>query len=233
MADWKIHRRHGECSRCEAAFEDGQRLASLLRIDGEQSLLREDLCQACWDAGDPESYLFWWFTRHHPTRSKTVQLDLGSLERLFMELANREEGSLRELRYLLCLLLMRKRKLKLVKVQRGKDGERLLLRRPRRQEEIPVDVFDFTSEKLEELRTRLQEVLDGAGPLAEEELGADEASAADPEGPEGSEGSEGNEGAEGGTSLVAEASASRDGEAEATDPESDAPRSLGASAVEA
>ncbi len=170
MADWKIRRRHGECSRCEAAFEDGQRLASLLRIDEEDDLLREDLCEACWKAGDPESYLFWWFTRHHPTRSKTVQLDLGSLERLFMELGSREEGSLRELRYLLCLLLMRKRKLKLIRVLRGKEGERLILRRPRRQEELAVHVFDFTTERLEELRSRLQEVLDGAGPLAGDEL---------------------------------------------------------------
>jgi len=184
MADWKIRRRHGECSRCEAAFEDGQRLASLLRIDEEDDVLREDVCEACWKAGDPDSYLFWWFTRHHPTRSKTVQLDLGSLERLFMELGSREEGSLRELRYLLCLLLMRKRKLKLIRVLRGKDGERLILRRPRRQEEIEVHVFDFTTERLEELRSRLQEVLDGAGPLAGDELPGGES---DEEGAEPSE----------------------------------------------
>lgn len=169
MADWKIRRRHGECSRCLAAFEDGQRLASLLRVDEEELLVREDLCEVCWKEGDSSGYLFWWFTHHHAARARTVQLDLPSIERLFLELEGREERSLRELRYLLCLLLMRKKRVKLVRVLRGKEGERLVLRRPRRQEELVVHVFEFSPEKLDELRARLQEVLDGAGPLEEED----------------------------------------------------------------
>ena len=168
MADWKIRRRHGECSRCETSFEDGQRLASLLRIDEEQQLLREDVCDPCWKAGDPSGYLFWWFTHHHASRARTVQLDLPSIERLFLELEGREEVALRELRYLLCLLLMRKKRVKLVRVLRGKDGERLVLRRPRRQEELVVHVFEFSPEKLDELRGRLQQVLEGAAPAEPE-----------------------------------------------------------------
>ena len=168
MAEWKIRRRHGECSACAAAFEDGTRHASSLRFDEEESLVREDLCQACWEAADESSYVFWWFTRHEVDRKKTVQLDMGSLERLFMELQGREEEKLRELRYLLCLLLMRKRKLKLVKVKRGSKGEQLVLRRPRRTEELLVWVYEFTPDRMEELRTRLQEVLDGVGSEDEE-----------------------------------------------------------------
>jgi hypothetical protein len=179
MADWKIRRRHGECSRCLAAFEDGQRLASLLRVDEEELLVREDLCEACWKEGDSSGYLFWWFTHHHAARARTVQLDLPSIERLFLELEGREEHSLRELRYLLCLLLMRKKRVKLVRVLRGKEGERLVLRRPRRQEELVVHVFEFSPEKLDELRARLQEVLDGAGPLEEEDGSGPDAGAED------------------------------------------------------
>jgi hypothetical protein len=163
MSDWKIRRRHGECSTCEGTFEDGTRHASSLRFDEEETLVREDLCETCWDDVDESGYLFWWFTRHQEDRKKTVQLDLGSLERLFMELDGRGEEKLRELRYLLCLLLMRKRKLKLIKVKRGSKGEELVLRRPRRTEELSVWVYDFTPDRMEELRTRLQEVLDGMG----------------------------------------------------------------------
>jgi hypothetical protein len=168
MADWKIRRRDGECTRCEAGFGEGDRHASLLRLDEEETLLREDLCPDCFASGDTDSYLFWWFTRFHEQRSKSLQLDLSSLERLFMELDGREEEKLRELRYLLCLLLMRKRKLKLQKVKRGKDGEVLVLRRPRRQEELEVWVYDFTPDRMEEMRTRLQEVLEGSGPSEED-----------------------------------------------------------------
>lgn len=168
MADWKIRRRLGECTRCETVFEEGDRHASLLRVDEQEDLLREDLCSPCFAAGDQDSFLFWWFTHYHENRSKALQLDLASLERLFLELDGRQETKLRELRYLLCLLLMRKRKLKLQKVKRHKDGEVLVLRRPRRQEEIEVWVFDFTPEQIEEMRSRLQEVLEGAGPTQEE-----------------------------------------------------------------
>jgi len=164
MAEWKIRRRHGECTRCQSVFEEGGRLASVLRLDEEKDLLREDLCESCWGADSPATYLFWWFTRFHASRKRTLQLDLGSLERLFMELEGKQEQQLAELRYLLCLLLMRKRKLKLKQVKRGKQGEELILRRPRRDENLAVWVFDFTPERIEELRLRLQEVLEGAGP---------------------------------------------------------------------
>jgi hypothetical protein len=173
MSDWKIRRRLGECTHCETAFEDGTRHASLLRIDAEEALVREDICDTCWDGGEGEDVLFWWFTVYYQTRKQTVQMDLASLERLFMELDGREEEKLRELRYLLCLLLMRKRKLKLQKVKRDKAGECLLLRRPRREEELAVWVYDFTPDRMEELRSSLQELMDGAGPRPEDLSGGD------------------------------------------------------------
>ncbi len=175
MAEWKIRRRLGECSGCASAFEEGARHASSLRFDGKEILVREDLCSACWSSGDESSYLFWWFTRHQKNRKATLQLDLSSLERLFMGLGGREEEPLRELRYLLSLLLMRKRKLKLIKVERGAKGEKLVLRRPRRTEELSVWVFDFTPDRIEELRARLQEALDGAGSEPSEESAPQEA----------------------------------------------------------
>ncbi len=168
MSDWKIRRRLGECTRCQTVFEDGTRHASLLRFEGEESLAREDICSGCWDGGEGDNVLFWWFTVYYQTRKQTVQMDLASLERLFMELDGREEEKLRELRYLLCLLLMRKRKLKLQKVKRDKAGECLLLRRPRREEELAVWVYDFTPDRMEELRSSLQELMDGAGPTTED-----------------------------------------------------------------
>ncbi len=186
MAEWKIRRRHQQCSRCESTFEDGTRHVSLLRIDEEESLLREDLCLVCWEGADQAAVLFWWATCFHENRKKSLQLDLESLERLFMELDGTEPEKLRELRYLLCLLLMRKRKLKLVRVARSRGEERLILRRPRRREELEVWVFDFTPEKIEEMRVRLQEVLEGAGAAedgdpAPAEEGGPEAAAAEAE----------------------------------------------------
>ena len=174
MSDWKIRRRHGECSRCQSAFEDGTRHASILRIDDEESLVREDLCPTCWEGEDQAEMLFWWFTHHQEDNKKTLRLDLESLERLFMELEGREQEKIRELRYLVCLLLMRKRKLKLIRVERKKQGEKLILRRPRRTEELSVWVADFSPERMEEMRTSLQEALEGAGAAEPQERAEDE-----------------------------------------------------------
>jgi hypothetical protein len=180
MAQWKIRRRQGECSACEHVFEDGERHASLLRIDGDE-LQRGDLCDACWAAhetgGDD---LIWWFTHHEENKKRTLALDLATMERLFMELADRDTDQLKEVRYLLCLLLMRKRRLKLERVKRVKGAELLVMRRPRRKEQLEVQVFDFNAERMDELRTRLQEVLEGTSfeeggdeSIGEEETGED------------------------------------------------------------
>ncbi len=113
-------------------------------------------------AGGDTSELFWWYGKNRTDRKRTVQLDLGSLERLFLELEGRTEQGLRELRYVLCLLLMRKRLLKVEKLLRNEEGEAFVVRRPRRDERYTVYVFDFSEERMAEMRTELQAIFDGA-----------------------------------------------------------------------
>ena len=173
MAIWKIERRKPACAEpsCERPFEDGDRhISCLLLREGE--FLREDLCLTCWRAkhGDEEpdqqaeggDELFWWRTRHEEQKKRTVQLDLASLEQLFVQLEGREERKVRELRYVLCLLLMRKRRVKVEKIQRGAEGESFIVKRPRRDERFQVFVFDFDAEQMDAVRTQLQAVFDGA-----------------------------------------------------------------------
>jgi hypothetical protein len=57
---------------------------------------------------------------------------------------------------------MRKRRLKIERVERDADGEALIVTRPRRNEVYRVAVFDFSPETIDELRTRLQEVFEGS-----------------------------------------------------------------------
>jgi hypothetical protein len=163
MDDWKIQRRTSACRRCERPFEEGARHASVLAVVGEE-LVREDICEACWNAREPAGggELFWWFPRHAAERKKTVSLDLEMLERLFLALESRPEFAVRELRYLICLLLLRKRRLKVERIERGGEGESFVVKRPRREERHRVFVFDFDAARMAELRVRLQAVFDGA-----------------------------------------------------------------------
>lgn len=174
IAEWKFRRRDGGCSVCHAEFPEAARHASVLAVIGDE-VRREDLCPSCFDARAtsglaPGTELFYWFTRRAAGKRGLV-LDLVMLEQLFLQLEGRVEVPVRELRYLVALLLMRKRRLKLVRLSRadgparengGGDGAAMIVRRPRRKEDLVVHVFDFGVERLNELRTTLVDLLGGA-----------------------------------------------------------------------
>ncbi|MDZ4772086.1 MAG: hypothetical protein SGI72_03025 [Planctomycetota bacterium] len=168
MSEWKYTRRQAQCAACTSAFQDGEKHVSALVFEGED-LRREDHCTTCFTRRDNVGDLFFWFTRHRVGK-RALQLDLATLEALFLRLEGRPEPRIRELRYVLCLLLMRKRRLKLDRVVRGEtDGEAMILHRPRRKEVLKVYVFDFSPERLDALKSDLLGLLEGAEPSSTDE----------------------------------------------------------------
>ena len=163
MSDWRIHRREERCTRCEAPFSEGATIYSLLFLEPER-LRREDRCERCFEApaGDAAQCLFW-RTRHLTDARARFAVDFEAIEELFLALEGRREERLAELRYLLSLLLLRKKRLKLVGVRRNASGETLCVRRPRRAEEFEVQVFELDSERALALKAELARVFEGAG----------------------------------------------------------------------
>lgn len=166
MSDWRIHRREARCTRCERAFQEGESFFSLLFFDADR-LRREDLCPPCFEAPRAEGPLppdaLFWRARHLTDKKARFAVDFEAIEELFLSLAGRPEGRLQELRYLLSLLLLRKKRLKLVGVRRSATGETLCVRRPRRQEEFEVQVFELDSARAVTLKAELARVFEGAG----------------------------------------------------------------------
>ncbi len=168
MAEWKITTRTPACSSCGRAFPEGERHVSALSLQGEE-LRRVDSCESCFRPEPGREDLFYWYTRTRSGPRHGLDFDLPTLEQLFLRLEGRVEKRIRELRYVLCLILMRKRRLKLQRVQRGPEGEALVVRRPRRDEGWQVFVFDFGPERLGELRGELLRVFEGADPTLQPE----------------------------------------------------------------
>lgn len=166
MTDWTFRRRQPECQACTKRFEEGERHASALAIVGE-ALVREDVCSGCWLGRVGRDELFHWFTRHREGK-RGLQLDLGTLEALFVRLEGRVEPRVREMRYLLALLLLRKRRIKVDRILREAEGEAMLVHRPRRKESFRVYVFDFSPERMQALRADLVLLLEGAEPTQRE-----------------------------------------------------------------
>jgi hypothetical protein len=162
MADWKLKKRTGGCARCEQPFAEDEPLYSLLSFETED-LRREDVCRACFPdlrAAAGESLIFW--RSRHRVGKQAYAVDFEALEGLFVALEGRPEPELRELRYLLALLLMRKKRVKLLKTARREDGEAMIVRRPRRAEELVVYVYELPPERAEVLRGKLRAIFEGA-----------------------------------------------------------------------
>src|SRR5262245_51375742 len=162
MNDWRIHRREAACARCARAFEEGETFFSLLAFEADR-LLREDRCGTCFEKPADGADVLFWRTRHRSDRRARFAVDFEAIEELFLGLEGRREERLQELRYLLALLLLRKKRLKLVGVRRHAASETLCLRRPRRQEEFEVQVFELDSERALVLKAELARVFEGAG----------------------------------------------------------------------
>lgn len=183
MSHWKLGRRHPGCLRCERVFVEGEAHYSMLSIQGDR-LERLDLCHACWPT-EPVvegAQRAWWRARRPLNHKRGLSVDLEGLEALFHALSDSRSERLLELRYVLALLLLRKRRLFLVRATvkalgPGSDarGEFLVVRRPRRkEEEFLVQVFDFAPGRIEALRGDLERLFEGIGL---EELAAGESGA--------------------------------------------------------
>lgn len=162
MSDWRIHRREVLCGACQRPFQDGEALYSLLHLAAEP-LRREDRCERCFvDPGAVDGLLFW-RTHHVQDGSRRLAVDFDAIEELFVALESRKEPRSMELRYLLALLLLRKKRLKLVGVRRSEAGETMCVRRPRRTEEFEVAVFELDGERARALKADLARIFEGAG----------------------------------------------------------------------
>ncbi|MDG1500117.1 MAG: hypothetical protein P8N31_07075 [Planctomycetota bacterium] len=166
MAKWSIEKRVALCGNCEAEFADGDAIYSLLMAT-EDGLHRDDVCVQCRSDEACTQALFWWRAKFHEKKARGLQLDLEAIEALFIALGKADKLRLKELRYLMCLILLRKRRVKVTKVARsheGVEGEFFLVKRPRKDEQIAVEVFDFDGDKIESLRDDLKSIFEGADP---------------------------------------------------------------------
>ncbi|HEX9794774.1 MAG TPA: hypothetical protein VGC54_12395 [Planctomycetota bacterium] len=163
----RFRRRQGHCSACENAFVEGQTLFSLLRTV-EDALERGDLCATCFDARDPAADVFYWRTAHRESREK-VRVDFPMLLAALESLANDKREACRDFRFLVALLLVRHRKLRLTGVQRRRGREFLVLRKVRTQNLFAVEVRQLDAARRVRLTAILSELLD---PTREADLGA-------------------------------------------------------------
>ena len=154
---FKVRKGAKGCSSCETPFEPEQEFHSALFDEGEE-WRREDFCVSCW-AGRPEASFCTWKTRFQPEEKKPT-FDQDRVLTIFDQVSEKESPSRDRLRYLLALLLVRKRVFKLLRTSKTDEGENLRVQCPERDEEYDVHDPGFSAEEIAAAQAELAGLLD-------------------------------------------------------------------------
>lgn len=147
-----------QCAVTGRAFARGETYYSELAVANHVTV-RRDVSAAEW-RGPAEGAIAWWRARmpeDEGGKPKLAPQDV--LLDLFAQLAERPEEA--EFRYLLGLLLVRRRLLRLDETRRDARGERLVLGCPRRSEQFELPVTPPPAERTDELQQRIVQLLYG------------------------------------------------------------------------
>jgi len=155
---WRLQRCQEACSRCAAPFAAEEDLWSLLRLASGE-LGREDLCRACFDAREAAEDLIWWRTRARKGAA-SLRVDFDLLLHAMARLAEDTRDEAKDLAFLLALLLVRHRRLRLLRVEKRRNLEILVLRKVRTTREFPVEARELSEERRQALSATLAGLLD-------------------------------------------------------------------------
>jgi hypothetical protein len=172
--EYKIESSARRCATCERPFGVGEEYYSaVVETEEEARLARRDFCPACWQP-DTQTFFSFWKTSvpaPEPTRGPRL-IDFTRLLGLFERLGESEDGENLRFRYVLALVLMRKRRLRLVSLRRlGGRAEVLTLREVGGDRQHTVRNPGLSDEEIQGAADRLREILDMPERWEEEEAG--------------------------------------------------------------
>ncbi len=157
MLDFQIKRCTRKCHVTEEQFHPGDVFYSVLVSEGAE-VLRRDYSEAAWP-GPPEGALGWWKSRMpKPSATKINWAPNDILLLYFDQLSS--EVSQRDMRYVLALLMIRRRILRLVDTLKTPEGvEQMVLYCPKNDNEYQVVVTSPGSRRIDELQQSITALL--------------------------------------------------------------------------
>ena len=111
MADWEIRKTLGQCSGTSEEFAVGQEYFAAL-VETEEGFQRHDFSVEYWQEHKPAVYCFWKTKMADPEHKKKLFIDDEMLMSFFERLGEETDKEKVNFRFVLTLVLMRKRKLK-------------------------------------------------------------------------------------------------------------------------
>jgi len=160
MEQWQIQRSNGKCAGTGRTLQPEEEYYAAL-VDKKNCFERCDYSLDYWQENKPQVFCFW-KTRILPlNQKKKIWVDDAILINLFERLAEQQESQKIHFRFVLALILMRKRLLKYEDSQ--KDGEKEIwkMRFSREKEIHQVINPHLEEEQIQQLAQELRTILQG------------------------------------------------------------------------
>ncbi|MHC4871743.1 MAG: hypothetical protein ACYTFY_07850 [Planctomycetota bacterium] len=161
MADWQVEKGKKMCSPCEHIFEENEKYFSAL-VEREEHFARDDYCLGCWDGAEKEEFFSFWKTRMPDDNEEPKRrfVDTQVIYMFFTKLEDAESTEKLLFRYLLCLILIRKRFLRLDDFLKEDDGEYLMIWDRKAEKILKIYNPEVTEEHLIEAQKELSCIFD-------------------------------------------------------------------------
>jgi hypothetical protein len=158
MDEWEINRPLGQCCGSGKKIKYGEEYFGAL-VETQQGLQRRDFCIDYWEKEKPNVFCYWKTKLPHPDQKKQIFVDDQMLMAFFERLAEETEQEKINFRFVLAMVLMRKRRLKYDST-RTQDGKEIwCLRIVGDKQTVEVINPHLDEEQIKQLSSQIGEIL--------------------------------------------------------------------------
>jgi len=158
MDEWEITRPLGQCCGTGRQIAAGEEYFAAL-IESDEGLERRDFCAEYWQSSNPQVYCYWRTKLPDPEQKKQLFVDDDMLMAFFDRLEKDSEREKKNFRFVIMLVLMRKRRLKYDSTI-TRDGEEVWkLRVVGSDQYVEVINPHLDEQQIQELSSQIGEIL--------------------------------------------------------------------------
>ncbi len=158
MGEWEINKPLGQCYGTGRKIEHGEDYFGALVETGE-GLQRRDFCVDYWESEKPDVFCYWKTRLPHPNQKKQIFVDDEMMLAFFERLEKETEQEKVNFRFVLALVLMRKRRLKYDATRFEDDKEIWRLRIAGDKQIVEVVNPHLDEEQIEQLSSQIGQIL--------------------------------------------------------------------------
>jgi len=158
MGDWEINKPLEQCYGTERKIEYGEEYFAAL-VETEEGLQRRDFCAEYWESQKPDVFCYWKTRLPEPGQKKQLFVDDQMLMTFFERLEKETEQEKINFRFVLALILMRKRILKYDETKNVDDQEIWCLRVVGDKHIVEVINPHLDDDQIEQLSSQIGEIL--------------------------------------------------------------------------